>query len=67
MNFEHGGGQISFARSTHELIPFSHFQNDCAAGTSADTISNSIICMLLKLKRDGGKEVGNGQRRVFIK
>jgi len=41
-----------FARSTHELTPTSHLQNDGATSTSADAVSNS---MLLKLKRGGRK------------
>ena len=52
VNFKHGGGQTFFARSTHELTPTSHFQNDGATSTSADTVSNS---MLVKLKRGGRK------------
>jgi len=51
-NFKHGGGQIFFALSTHELIPTSHFQNDGATSTSAYSVSNS---MFLKLKRGGRK------------
>jgi len=44
----------------------SHFQNNGATNTSADPVSNS---MLLKLKKGGRKkkEIGKGQRRVFIK
>ena len=43
-----------------------HFQNNGATNTSADPSSNS---MLVKLKTGGrkGKQIGKGQRRVFIK